>query len=288
MNLIKKLASKPIIGPIIKRLIRFEANRQAVTIANHFSDFLTPVVAKNDELRNKAYEIRHNVYCEELNFEPLKDDKLEVDDFDAHSFHCLIRHISTGRYAGTVRIVYSRADSQLLPIEKYCLDSIDHETLNPKNFPRNSICEISRLAVPQEFRRRQTDRHKGAATGVINEETYSERELRCFPFIAVGLYMTAANIVANKDIKHCFVMMEPRLARSMKFVGIEFQQIGPVVDYHGKRAPYYITPEMLFKTLSPGFMALYKNIQKQLSDKRQNNIDDGSGEFEPSAFVVSM
>ena len=66
----------------------------------------------------------------------------------------------------------------------------------------------------------------------------------------------AATVTQQKGINHIFVMMEPRLARSLRFVGIPFTQIGKVTDYHGKRAPYHIDPKVLFQTLSPGFKKL--------------------------------
>lgn len=267
LKLLKRFINTPVIGTIIKAIIQKKANSEAITIANHFSQFLQPVLATSELQIGNSFQIRHNVYCEELKFEPEYPDKQEKDDFDCQSLHCLIQHKATERYAGTVRIVCSQADDELLPLEKYCLDSIDHATLNPKLFPRNEICEISRLAVPEEFRRRKTDKFAGAATGAINVDSYSEEELRCFPFIAVGLYLSAASVVVDKGIKHVFVMMEPRLARSMRFVGIEFQQIGPVVEYHGKRAPYYIDPFSLYETLSPGFKLLFSNIEQQFKDK---------------------
>ncbi len=157
--------------------------------------------------------------------------------------------------------------AELLPIEKFCSDSITHETLHPKLFPREQICELSRLAVPAEYRRRQIDQFSGAATGVINQEVYSEKELRCFPFIAVGLYLAAASTVLNHNISHTYVMMEPRLARSMSFIGIKFEKIGPTIDYHGKRAPYYINPHLFFTHLSLGFKSMFNNIIKQLEKK---------------------
>ena len=61
-------------------------------------------------------------------------------------------------------------------------------------------------------------------------------------------------------------MMKPRLARSMRFIGIKFEQIGPVIDYHGKRAPYYINQELLLKNLTPGFAVMLKHIQKSIQD----------------------
>ena len=65
--------------------------------------------------------------------------------------------------------------------------------------------------------------------------------------------------------------MEPRLARSMKFVGIKFQQLGEPIDYHGVRAPYYINPEMFLSNLSPGFKSLYKAIEDDIS-KQLNEL----------------
>lgn len=231
------------------------------------------MVAFEQSLKNESYKIRHNVYCEELKFEDVQNDGLEMDDFDSHSTHCLIRHIPSGDTAGTVRIVRSNNDEQLLPIEKYCISSIDDNNVHPNDFPRHEICEISRLAVPAQFRKRQTDKFKGSATGVINENVYSERELRCFPFIAVGLYLSAASICFRQGIKHCFVMMEPRLARSLKFVGITFEQVGPVVEYHGKRAPFYISRDLLMSGLSPGFKNMLTEIEKGIEEqfKRHQN-----------------
>ncbi|WP_158971623.1 PEP-CTERM/exosortase system-associated acyltransferase [Paraglaciecola sp. L3A3] len=264
MKKLRKYANKPFIGPIIKKIINFEVSRQANKISAHFSEYLSPVLALEPSLQTEAYKIRHEVYCRELKFEEMKPSGLEIDDFDSHSTHCLIQHMPTGEYAGTVRIVKSANESQLLPIEKYCMSSIDEDNVHPNDFPREEICEISRLAVPAQFRKRQTDKFKGSATGVINQTVYSEKELRCFPFIAVGLYLSVASICLRQGIKHCFVMMEPRLARSLRFVGIPFEQVGPVVEYHGKRAPYYISRHLLMNGLSPGFKSMLKNIDKKI------------------------
>lgn len=265
MKQLRKYADTPFIGPMIKTLMNFVVSRKANQISKHFSEYLSPVVALSDELKNESFKIRHNVYCEELRFEDVRDNKMETDQFDAHSTHCLIKHIPTGEYAGTVRIVRSENESQLLPIEKYCISSIADDAVHPGDFPRSEICEISRLAVPAQFRKRATDKFMGSATGAINEHVYSERELRCFPFIAVGLYLCAASASRQHDIKHCFVMMEPRLARSLRFVGIPFQQVGPVVDYHGKRAPYYISRYVLMNGLTPGFKRMLKSIEKKVA-----------------------
>ena len=247
-----------------KLLAGYSKLREANYISSHFSSYLSPVIASNDGLRKEVFNIRHRVYCEELKFEEENEDQLEIDEFDSFSMHCLIQHLNSDKYAGTVRIVTPQEDGQQLPIEKYCLNSITNRALDPTHMAREDICEVSRLAVPKEFRRRQMDNFEGAPTGVINQQTYSETELRCFPFIAVGLYFAAAGMALENNIKHAYVMMEPRLARSMSFVGIRFEQIGPVVDYHGKRAPYYINQKLLSSNLKPGFAKMLSDLRKKL------------------------
>ena len=54
----------------------------------------------------------------------------------------------------------------------------------------------------------------------------------------------------------------------MKFIGIKFEQIGPVVEYHGKRAPYYINKSLLKKSLRPGFAKMLADILESI--EKQN------------------
>jgi N-acyl amino acid synthase of PEP-CTERM/exosortase system len=249
---------------ITKAVKGYQKLQEVKEISEHFSTYLAPRIANTDDLLSVSYKIRHQVYCVEEGFEPPNSEEIEKDEFDKYSSCCLIEHTKNKRFAGTVRLVRPFDNTHLLPIEKYCENSITDNKLHPKNFPRHEVCEISRLAVPNEFRRRQMDQYDGAALGVINPHTYSEQELRCFPFIAIGLYLAAASVSINAGVKHNYVMMEPRLARSMRFIGIKFEQIGPTVDYHGKRAAFHITPEMLHRNLPKGFALMYSNINRTL------------------------
>ena len=264
MNWNKRLLDTPIIGGITKRIISAKASREAHNISDHFTQFLQPYVAIDQLLKEEAFKIRHNVYCEELAFEDVRENGQETDEFDKQSIFSLIKHRPSETFTSCVRLVTSGGPDELLPIEKYCMGSITNEALSPERFNRAEIAEISRLAVKSDFRRRKADHYKGSGTGVISEISYSETELRCFPFIAIGLYMAAATMGMNTGIRHVYVMMEPRLARSMKFIGITFQQLGEPVNYHGLRAPYYINPEIFMTNLSPGFKSLYKTIEKDI------------------------
>lgn len=267
MGWTKKLLNTPVVGDVTKKLVSMKVNHDAKSIAEHFTQFLQPEVANTQELRDQVFKIRHEVYCEELNFLKSTGANSEEDSFDKHSHFSLIKHKPTNIYTSCVRVVHSSNENELLPIEHFCMDSIQDEELHPKNFARTEICEISRLAVKADFRRRASDKFKGSAVGAIAENTYSETELRCFPFIAIGLYMAAATMAIDTGINHVYVMMEPRLARSMKFVGIKFIQIGEAIEFHGKRAPYYINPHIFLENLSPGFISLYESIRDDISSQ---------------------
>lgn len=252
------------IGKAIKNYNKYrEANR----IAAHFAHYLHPIVASSQTMKEQSYAIRHNVYCDELKLEKQRHNKLETDEFDNYSISCLIQHLSSNTMAGTVRIVRPTHSSHLLPIEKYCSHAIADNSLYPAQFSRNQICEVSRLAIPAIFRRRSTDTFSRAQFGGINIDTFTDCELRCFPFISVGLYLTAAAIVMQHDIEHIYVMVEPRLAKSMRLVGIKFKQIGPVIDYHGKRAAHHLDSHSLHSGLSAGFAAMRDDILAKI--KRQ-------------------
>ena len=271
MNWTKKLLNTPVVGDVTKKLVSMKVNHDAKSIAEHFTQFLQPEVANTQELRDQVFKIRHNVYCEELAFEAVKEEGKEKDEFDDQSIFTMIKHKPSNVYTSCVRVVRTINPNEVLPLEKYCEYAIQNEELHPKNFKRNEICEISRLAVKADFRRRASDKFKGSAVGAISESTYSETELRCFPFIAIGLYMAAATMAIDTGINHVYVMMEPRLARSMKFVGIQFIQIGEAIEYHGKRAPYYINPHIFLDNLSPGFISLYQSIRDDIISQLPDN-----------------
>ena len=266
MGRLARLSRQPVIGPVARNVMGYMVNREAAKIAEHFANYIQPTIAKVQHEKNEAYNIRHQVYCQELKFEPEKKDGLEVDSFDGHAIHCLMRHKQSGQAMGTVRVVTPQEEHHLLPLEVHCSDFIDDGKMNPSRFEREEICEISRLAVPACFRRRRTDKFEGAATGAINIESYSDDEMRCMPFIAIGLYLGAASLAVHRDIHHAFAMMEPRLARSMRFVGIDFEQIGEARDYHGLRAPYYISLDRLNAGIKPGLNKLYRCVSDQLCE----------------------
>lgn len=240
------------------------ANDEALAISKHFAQYLQPQIALADAGKQEVYTLRHQVYCEELHYEDEKPGQIECDEFDERAIHCCIRHLGSQQLAGTLRLITTNNTDELLPLQKFCTAALTDPDLHPHQFLPRQICEISRLAVPAAFRKRQSDQFAGVATGAINESTFSVQELRFFPYIAISLYMAAIAMTYKTRRFHTFVMMEPRLARSLNFVGIHFQPIGPCIDYHGKRAPYYIDSRTIKAELAPGYRKLLAIVQTAL------------------------
>jgi hypothetical protein len=55
---LRKYVDKPLIGPVIKKVMDFMVNREVSTVANHFSTYLTPVIADSNDLKTQSYNIR--------------------------------------------------------------------------------------------------------------------------------------------------------------------------------------------------------------------------------------
>ncbi len=235
-------------------------------IIDHFFNYFDPKMVYSKAEQEACFSLRHQIYSRELMHEPATHNNLETDVYDEYSHACLIQHLPSEQYAGTIRVIHPQTSEQQLPIETYYEHNQPKLTIHPGQFERGEVAELSRIAIPDLFRRRAIDCHPGSGTGVINTQSYSEVEVRCFPLIAVGLYLSAAAICRTKGITHAFAMMEADLARSAEFIGFNCEQIGEFTELHGSRAPYYINPNSMPK-LRPAFYALIKEIEKSFQAK---------------------
>lgn len=207
-----------------------------------FNQYFEMVPALSDELKNKVYQLRFQVYCNETNFEdPTQHPgEVEYDEFDKHSIHYLIRHRKSNTYAATTRLILHDHlnPEKLFPIELHC--TIDN--LEPLNgIARNKVAEVSRFCVSKEFKRRKHDRIK-TLTGLHedNIDYITEEERRSFPHITIALIAGQIRISEEKNIHYWYAVMEPALLRFLSALGIHFTSIGPIIEYHGKRKPCII------------------------------------------------
>lgn len=194
---------------------------------------------------DEALKLRYQVYCIEHDFEDssrCKDEK-ESDDYDKRSVHGIVRHLSSGVTAATVRLVLQDNDNPEapFPIEKNCSDSLSIDPSLLKGIPRHSIAEISRFAVSRNFKRRLGEADSPAGVGPDHEKYIvpDSHRKRVIPHLILGLFVAIVRLSAEHHITHWYAVMDVSLLRLLNRFGINFIPIGDLVDYHGLRQPCF-------------------------------------------------
>lgn len=228
-----------------------------------FKKYFEVVPALTDELRDQAYRIRHEVYCEDLQFEPQRPDRRELDEYDAHSIQCLIRSVKTGEFAGCTRLILCRPDDPdyPLPFEKTCAESIDRAIIDPQALSRQRIAEVSRLAVIRRFRTRRGERHTAVP---LSESSYGTDISPRFPYIPVALYLATTELAALHGIHTMFLLTEPRLAAHFQKLGVSIIQIGDPVEHRGLRIPSVVNVQRILDGLNFIVRPLYETVAEQV------------------------
>ncbi len=238
-----------------------------VSLLDDFRRFFTLGLATSDEQKRAIYRLRYRVYCEELCYEDPSafPERLETDEFDARSLHCAVIHRRSGIAAGCVRLVRSPASLYLtpLPIEKHCGHALDPATVGFMKHNRDTICEISRLAVDSRFRRRLGEER--SQLGELAALDVCDQEQRTFSLVATAAFMAATALTEFSGCGNIFAMMEVCLPRVLSRTGLYFQRAGQEIDYHGRRAPYFITSETALAGMNAELKQFYHDIRHGLA-----------------------
>jgi N-acyl amino acid synthase of PEP-CTERM/exosortase system len=205
----------------------------AGSLADLYNAIFEAVPADDAALRDECFRIRYQVYCLERSFEDpsAKPDRRETDEYDASSRHGLLRYRKTGAVVGTIRVVLPDVGrgTAALPMYGVCAaNGIAPERLPPLD----RTTEISRFAISKEFRQRAGDESYGRA--------YDPGELdgrRVIPHMTLGLMGLAVRESRAAGADYICAIMEPTLIRLLSRVGIEWQPVGPLLEYHGLRQP---------------------------------------------------
>jgi N-acyl amino acid synthase of PEP-CTERM/exosortase system len=210
-----------------------------MNLAVGFRKYFTAVPALTDALKHSAYRIRHDVYCRDLGYEPVRPDGIETDAEDAHSMQCLLRSNADGIYIGCIRLVLTDPvdPHRPLPIERLCAATIDRALVDPSALPRDRIAEVSRLAVVGAYRRRKGEAKRAA---VISKSDFGTPDMPRFPYIPVGLYLGMIAQARQHGIERLFVLTEVRLAKHLSRLGVKVQRIGGPIEHRGARVPSMI------------------------------------------------
>ena len=229
--------------------------------------------AKSPDILKEIYRIRYGVYCKEFGFDLPSHHGQERDEFDRYSSHCLLTHKTSGKKVGCIRVISlpETANQIELPFITHCAGSLYPDQLNPSTINSDDICEISRVAVVSEFRRRPGEQSsKDGLAGSLKTSNEDIEQTRRFPYIAPSLYLAAGALFLASHKKQIFVATEPRLVKNLSMLGVRFKQISELTDYHGQRAVYYFGRESIqedinaMPSLLNGFFHYIKSPKGQL------------------------
>jgi len=228
-----------------------------------FRSYFRVVPALTDELRDHAYRIRHQVYCEDLKYEPERPNRRERDEYDAHSVHCLVRSVQSGEYVGCTRLVLARPGDPdyPLPFEKTCAQTIDRAIVDPLALPRETIAEVSRLAIVSGYRRRRGEQSSPAP---VSEESFGTQTRPRFPYLAIGLYLGTMELAALHGIDTLFLLTEPKLVRHFATLGVKIRPIGGAVEHRGTRIPSTMSVPSIMAGLNIIVRPLYNVIAEEV------------------------
>lgn len=243
------------------------SQNEIINIGATFSEHFEIVPALSEELKNEAFRVRHQVYCEDLNYESQRASKYETDEYDINALHLLMKSVRLNKFIGCTRLIRPSIDNpqQSLPFEKCCGNTLDHSKVGSLLLSRNKIAEVSRLAVISEFRRR-----KGEAERPINlsDEDYgiSNYARFRFPYIPLGLFIGTVELAYIHHIDILFMLTEKRLAMHFSKLGANLDFIGTPIEHRGVRVPSMVNTVEIIKNMKPMFRPLYNLISKTICE----------------------
>jgi N-acyl amino acid synthase of PEP-CTERM/exosortase system len=197
----------------------------------YYNSVFSSSIADTPEERDESFRVRFQVYCIDNGFEDPANspDGLERDSFDSHSIHSVLTHNATGNAIGTVRLVLpeENGERRVLPVRQI-VGALAADGVAP--FPIEGTAEISRFSIVKSFRQHTPDQGF--------EAQLSHEEWRKMLFhLPLGLMKSMVEMSARAGLTHWVAVMEPALLRLLTRLGIHFNSLGSLVDYHGRRQP---------------------------------------------------
>lgn len=257
------------------------------SLVENFSQNFCVVLATTEQQRQFAYAIRHQVYAEELGWEPLNDRRLETDAYDNYAYHCLLEHKRSGDIVGCVRLVPSPVTKfeSSLPCQIHPIPM--KSGYRSFDFNAATVGEISRLAVPGHFRRCATEKGKPFILNQHSSSTtiYSKKERRAFSKISTGLYLSAIAMVDLCGLEHVLAVMEPSLQRHLQRFGLMFHQISHPFKMRGSRALFMLPHDELTANMNDSTLKLYHPIRSVLDKQYEKILQPHNNSFQAHDYL---
>jgi N-acyl amino acid synthase of PEP-CTERM/exosortase system len=242
------------IKKIIRQIQTFTEN------ANVVLDLVTRryemIPAMTPELKEIAHRLRAQTFGDELKYEKIPG-PMESDVHDAHADQLLLWDHRRKAAIGCVRIV--RAEHQgkryELPFEELCATTVPQDKLGPlMNTPAQCV-EVSRFLILRQFR----------AGG-------QEKSTPKAAFIA--LMAGILNFNEAQGTPHLYAVVERKLQRAMRQVGIPIDDLGAPVEHRGLRYPIHMDVRAIRAALtwSQRFMVFFTGRRMNAHIARFKNV----------------
>lgn len=208
-----------------------------------FNEYFEIIDADSPELLRAVFRLRYQVYCIEQRapgFEASNyPEGMESDGYDRHSAHMLLRHRPSAEFIGTARLILNDplAPTKLFPTEAHT--QLDPTLINAARLPRQHMAEISRLVIIRQFSRRRNELLPALQRGAVVEQWVPTRQRR-FPHPMLALVVGIIRTAVKNKTTHLLSVMEPALNRLLGLYGLELDAVGPIIEHHGQRQPYYV------------------------------------------------
>lgn len=196
--------------------------------AQHF-DF---IYANTDELKRQCYLIRFETLEHPLSPDAASRAGLDIDQYDAHSLHVLLRHRASGKYAATIRVIENqdRLKQRLLPFERANCEPVFVDKQPLHHLARSSFSEISRMAIRAEF----------ATTPQFSKLT-------------LGMYLSAIALARLEFHHYTFARLSDDSFKSLRAQGLFFEHANRLNLESSSDNIYYLNVEVGIAQSSPTY-----------------------------------
>jgi N-acyl amino acid synthase of PEP-CTERM/exosortase system len=206
-----------------------------------YEDTFDVVLADTDELKDKLFQLRYTVFCEENNCDEASHypDKKLKEPYDAWATHFLLIHKESGDVAGGVSVVLPNREKPLqgFPVQEMC----DHPLVHMEGEVYR-LCEISRLFMAPRFRRRPEDgrlmpRYYDQDWGLKFTNGKIDYFRRRIPYAPLGLLRAVFEQALDHRIMDCVVTVESAHLQSLQDIGLSYRVLGPRIKGPVPRQP---------------------------------------------------
>ncbi len=206
-----------------------------------FDEYFEIITADTPELLEQSFHLRYTVLCIEARapgFEAAHyPDGMEIDEYDRHAHHILLRHRSTNSFIGSARLIFPDPANPEKPFPAEQHTQINPALIDISKLPRQHTVEISRFILLGKYSRRREERRRSETRPNGDQRDPSNR--RRFPHPMLAISVGIIRMCIRLGITHWFSVMEPSLNRLLGLYELQLDPIGPLIDYHGPRRPYY-------------------------------------------------